>query len=56
VININYKGVLNFVHAVAGEMISRNQGRIINIASDAARVGSTGEAVYAGAKGAVILL
>jgi 2-hydroxycyclohexanecarboxyl-CoA dehydrogenase len=54
VININFKGVLNTVYAVAEDMISRNSGRIINIASDAARVGSTGESVYSGAKGAVL--
>ncbi len=35
-------------------MISRNYGRIINIGSDAGRVGSMGESVYAGTKGAVI--
>jgi 2-hydroxycyclohexanecarboxyl-CoA dehydrogenase len=54
VIDINYKGVLNCVYAVIQNMVSRNSGKIINIGSDAARVGSTGEAVYAGAKGAVI--
>lgn len=54
VIDINYKGVLNTTYATAGEMMAKGSGRIINIASDAARVGSTGEAVYAGAKGAVI--
>ncbi|MBC7360530.1 MAG: glucose 1-dehydrogenase [Desulfacinum sp.] len=54
IIAINYKGVLNCVSAVLPEMMKRKQGRIISIASDAARVGSTGEAVYAGAKGAVI--
>ena len=54
VIDINFKGVLNTTYAVAKDMIHRNAGKIINIASDAARVGSMGEAVYAGAKGAVI--
>lgn len=54
VIDINYKGVLNCVYAVIQDMIAANGGRIINIGSDAARVGSMGEAVYAGAKGAVI--
>jgi len=54
VIDINYKGVLNCVYAVLPDMIEKNQGKIINIGSDAARVGSMGEAVYAGAKGAVI--
>ena len=54
VIDINYKGVLNCVYAVLPDMIAKNRGKVINIASDAARVGSTGESVYAGAKGAVI--
>ena len=54
VIDINFKGVLNTIYAVAPGMIERNSGKIINIASDAARVGSTGESVYSGAKGAVI--
>jgi len=54
VIDINYKGVLNFTRAVLDHMMERNYGRIINIGSDAGRVGSLGESVYAGAKGAVI--
>jgi 2-hydroxycyclohexanecarboxyl-CoA dehydrogenase len=54
VIDINYKGVINCVYVVIHDMISRNAGKIINIGSDAARVGSTGQAVYAGAKGAII--
>jgi 2-hydroxycyclohexanecarboxyl-CoA dehydrogenase len=39
---------------VAKGMAARNGGRIINIASDAGRVGSTGEVVYSGCKGATI--
>lgn len=54
IIKINYLGVLNFVHAAAPDMMEKGSGRIINVSSDAARVGSTGEAVYAGAKAAVI--
>lgn len=54
VIAVNYRGVLNCVHAVLHDMMEQNRGTIISIGSDAARVGSTGEAVYAGAKGAVI--
>jgi len=54
VIDINFKGVLNTTYAVANDMMERNSGKIINIASDAARVGSTGESVYAGTKGAII--
>jgi 2-hydroxycyclohexanecarboxyl-CoA dehydrogenase len=54
VIGINYKGVLNFSHPVAKHMAERKGGKIVNIASDAGRVGSLGETVYAGAKGGVI--
>lgn len=54
IININYKSVLFFTRAVMDHMVSRNYGRIINIGSDAGRVGSMGESVYAGTKGAVI--
>ncbi|MHC1567796.1 MAG: SDR family NAD(P)-dependent oxidoreductase [Candidatus Syntropharchaeia archaeon] len=54
IIAINYKGVLNTCKAVIEHMMEREYGKIINIASDAGRVGSLGEAVYSGAKGAVI--
>ena len=54
VIGINYRGVLNTCYAVLPHMVSRKQGAIINISSDSARVGSLGEAVYSGAKAAVI--
>src|SRR5437763_1130252 len=54
VIDINYKGVLRVTHAVLPEMIERGWGRIINIGSDAGRVGSSLESVYSGAKGGII--
>lgn len=54
VIGVNYLGTLNMVHAVLPGMIERQRGRIVSVASDAARVGSSLESVYAGAKGAVI--
>lgn len=54
IIEINYKGALRTCHAVLPGMIERRWGRIVNIASDAARVGSSLEAVYAGAKAGVI--
>jgi 2-hydroxycyclohexanecarboxyl-CoA dehydrogenase len=54
IININYRGVLNCIYSVVDDMMSRNSGKIISISSDAGRVGSMGEAVYAGAKGAII--
>ncbi len=51
---INWFGPLHVTHAVAQGMAARKSGRIINIASDAGRVGSTGEVVYSGCKGATI--
>ena len=54
VINLNFKGVLYVCKAALPHMVQRQGGRVINIASDAGRVGSTGEAVYAGTKGAII--
>jgi len=54
VIDINYKGVIHFCHAASRHLMERKAGKIVNIASDAGRVGSLGETVYAGAKGAVI--
>ncbi|EPL3137991.1 TPA: SDR family oxidoreductase [Pseudomonas aeruginosa] len=54
VIDINYLGPLHVTHAVAPGMVERDGGRIIFIASDAGRVGSTGEVVYSGCKGATI--
>jgi 2-hydroxycyclohexanecarboxyl-CoA dehydrogenase len=50
---INFKSVLYTAKAVLPQMISHG-GKIVNISSDAGRVGSSWEAVYAGAKGAVI--
>jgi len=54
IIEINYKGVLRTVHACLPAMIEARFGRIVNIGSDAGRVGSSLEAVYSGAKGGVI--
>jgi 2-hydroxycyclohexanecarboxyl-CoA dehydrogenase len=54
VIEINYKGVLRTTHDVLPAMIEAGWGRIVNIGSDAGRVGSSLESVYSGAKGAVI--
>lgn len=54
IIAINFRGVLNCCKAVAPRMQARGAGKIISISSDAARVGSTGEAVYAGCKAAII--
>lgn len=54
IIAINLWGPLHMHHAVLPGMVARKQGRVINIASDAGRVGSSGEAVYAACKGGLI--
>lgn len=54
IIAINLKGVLNCVKAVLPGMLERSSGRIVSISSDAARVGSSGEAVYAAAKAGIV--
>lgn len=54
IIAINLYGPLNTHHVVAPLMVARGGGRIINIASDAARVGTSTEAVYSACKGGVI--
>jgi 2-hydroxycyclohexanecarboxyl-CoA dehydrogenase len=54
VIAINLRGPLNLQHAVVPLMIEAGGGKIINIASDAGRVGSSGESVYSACKGGII--
>jgi len=54
IIRINLYGPLNTHHVVAPLMVHRKGGRIINIASDAARVGTSNEAVYSACKGGLI--
>ena len=55
VVNINFLGPVTVTRVFLDPMIESGKGgRIINISSDAGRVGSSGETVYAGAKGAVI--
>lgn len=57
-IAVNLEGTLNCTYAIAPLLIERaaatGYGRIVNVASDAGRVGSSGEAVYSAAKGGVI--
>ena len=54
-IDLNLMGVLRCSKAVLTTMVERGSGgRLINIASDAGRVGSSGEGAYSGAKGGVI--
>jgi 2-hydroxycyclohexanecarboxyl-CoA dehydrogenase len=51
---INLKGPISCTHAVLPGMIERGSGRVIFVASDAGRVGSSGEVVYSATKGGVI--
>jgi 2-hydroxycyclohexanecarboxyl-CoA dehydrogenase len=54
IVSVNYLGTVIVTRAVLDGMIERRYGRIVNIGSDAGRVGSSGEVVYSGTKGAVI--
>lgn len=54
IVAVNLYGALYMHHAVLTGMYARGAGRVINVASDAARVGSSGEAVYAFCKGGLV--
>ena len=54
VVDLNFYGPMHVTHVVAKGMAERAFGRIIFVASDAGRVGSSGEAVYSGCKGGTI--
>jgi 2-hydroxycyclohexanecarboxyl-CoA dehydrogenase len=54
VLAVNLHGVLAVTHAVLGGMQERGRGRIVNVASEAGRVGSRGSAAYSAAKAGVI--
>jgi 2-hydroxycyclohexanecarboxyl-CoA dehydrogenase len=54
VIDINLYGPLHATRAVLPGLVARGAGRIVSISSDAGRVGSSGEAVYAACKGGVV--
>ncbi len=54
VIAINLRGPVNVSHVVLKGMVTRGRGRVVNIASDAGRVGSSQEAVYSACKGGII--
>src|SRR5579871_2116794 len=56
VIDINLYGPIHLLHCVLPLMATRKSGKIVTIASDAGRVGSSGEAVYSACKGGVISL
>ena len=54
IVRINLYGPLNMHHAVCPGMVERGGGRVVNISSDAARVGTSDEAVYSACKGGLI--
>jgi 2-hydroxycyclohexanecarboxyl-CoA dehydrogenase len=54
ILAINLKGPIACTRAALRHMIKQESGKIVTIASDAGRVGSTGEAVYSAAKGGLI--
>lgn len=54
VIALNFVGPMTLAKALLPAMIERGAGKIVNVASDAGRVGSLGETVYSGAKGGLI--
>ncbi|PSR66247.1 MULTISPECIES: SDR family NAD(P)-dependent oxidoreductase [Nocardia] len=56
VVAINYLGPVHMCSAFLPGMVEAGGGRVVNLASDAGRVGSSGETIYAGAKGGVIAL
>jgi 2-hydroxycyclohexanecarboxyl-CoA dehydrogenase len=53
-IDINLRGPIRMTRAVLPQMVDRQSGRIVNISSDAGRVGSSGEAVYSACKAGII--
>lgn len=53
-IKVNYLGPVRMIHRFLPSMVARRSGKIVMVASDAGRVGSSGETFYAGTKGAII--
>jgi 2-hydroxycyclohexanecarboxyl-CoA dehydrogenase len=56
IIAVNLKGTIACCHRLLRGMVNRGRGRVVNIGSDAGKVGSSGEAVYSATKGGVIAL
>lgn len=54
VVDINLMGPIRLARAFLGPMMERKAGKVVNVSSDAGRVGSSGETVYSGAKGGLI--
>jgi 2-hydroxycyclohexanecarboxyl-CoA dehydrogenase len=56
ILSINLVGPMNLLHCVLPGMVQRGGGKVVNIASDAGRVGSSGEAPYSACKGGIIAM
>jgi len=56
IISINLIGAMNLLHCVLPGMVERGGGKVVSVASDAGRVGSSGEAPYSACKGGLIAL
>jgi 2-hydroxycyclohexanecarboxyl-CoA dehydrogenase len=56
IISINLIGAMNLLHCVLPGMVERGRGKVVNVASDAGRVGSSGEAPYSACKGGIVAL
>ena len=56
IISINLVGAMNLLHCVLPGMAERGRGKVVTVASDAGRVGSSGEAPYSACKGGLIAL
>ncbi len=56
VIDINLKGAIHLHHAVLPHMVKAKSGKVVNVASDAGRVGSSGESVYSACKAGLVAL
>jgi 2-hydroxycyclohexanecarboxyl-CoA dehydrogenase len=54
VISLNFVGPMRLTRLFLPQMLERRAGKIVNVASDAGRVGSLGETVYSGAKAGLI--
>lgn len=56
IVDVNLWGPLHVTHAVLRRMVAGGGGRVVSLASDAGRVGSSGEAVYAACKAGIVAL
>jgi 2-hydroxycyclohexanecarboxyl-CoA dehydrogenase len=54
IVRLNLLGPVKLTREILPAMVEVGEGKIVNLASDAGRVGSTGETVYAGAKGGIV--